>query len=380
MTFKSLPNRSFSRRAFLGSSAMAACGVAASFADDAAKFPTVDEEIRRAAGAAPLKLLFQGNTSAELVAWQKQFSTELLRRIGPHRPPTQWTSVALSTKEFDDYVREEWLLQADGVPSLPLYVLRPRTAAPADGRWPLILAVHGHGPYGNDAVAGVDTTPERAAEIKELHYDYGRQLVRRGYLVLAPCLTPFGRRLDARFQNSKQDQCGVAFVRMMMLGQTLIGANLRDLIWALDYASSRPDARADRIGCVGLSYGGRMTMLVTAVDPRVRVAVISGALNVMQERIEGAFGCGAQVIPGLLEIGDTPEIGSLIAPRPCIWEIGSKDKLLPREWAERAIARLQRAYAATGQPDNLSIHHFDGGHEWSGTTAVPLLERVLKGG
>jgi dienelactone hydrolase len=373
-------NRSTSRRRFLGTTAMALCGVAGGADNPPVRIPTVDDQVRAAAQAAPLKLVFHGSSPEELRTWQRQFSAELLQRIGPHTPPApaNWTAEALSTIEFADHFREEWLLKAEGFPSLPLYVLRP--AHPANQRLPVILAIHGHGEFGNDAVVGIDSTPERAAEIKELNYDYGRQLVRQGYLVVAPCLTPFGRRLDSRLQKSKQDQCATAFVRLLMLGQTLIGANLRDLLWSLDYVSTRTDSRPDRIGCVGLSYGGRMTMMVAALDPRIRVAVISGALNVMQERILGQYSCGAQVIPGLLEIGDTPEIGSLIAPRPCIWEVGSRDNLVARDWADQAIARLQRAYAAAGQVDQLSIHRFEGGHEWIGVTAIPLLENILKKG
>ena len=52
--------------------------------------------------------------------------------------------------------------------------------------------------------------------------------------------------------------------------------------------------------------------------PCIKVCVIAGALNVMQERISKPYGCGAQIIPGLLKYGDVPEIGSLIAPRPCV--------------------------------------------------------------
>jgi hypothetical protein len=97
----------------------------------------------------------------------------------------------------------------------------------------------------------------------------------------------------------------------------------------------------------------------------------------MQERIEAQYSCGAQVIPGLLEIGDTPEIGSLIAPRPCIWEVGSRDPLLKPKWVEVAKTRLRRAYAAAGVPDNVQFLHFEGAHVWAGTTAVPLLRSVL---
>jgi dienelactone hydrolase len=164
----------------------------------------------------------------------------------------------------------------------------------------------------------------------------------------------------------------------MFLGQTLLGANLRDAIWSLDFACQRPDARSDRVACVGLSYGGRMTMVTSALDSRIKAAVISGALNVFQERALGSgYSCGAQVIPGLLEYGDTPEIGSLIAPRACIWEIGSRDSLIVPGWSDKAIERLQRAYAASGQPDHLQIHRFEGGHQWDGATARKMLAAEL---
>lgn len=367
------------RRAFLQSLGFGGASALAMGATGLGKLPTVDEEIRRAAKAASLRLLFKGRTPGELAAWQREFSAELRKRIGPHEPPGRWSSDLLSTVECGDHVREEWLLNADGVSSLPLYILKPVAARSTD-RLPIVVALHGHGPFGHDAVVGIDDTPERAANIRKLNYDFGCQLVREGYLVVAPCLTPFGRRLDEGYGKSGTDPCAITFVRMMLLGQTLIGANLRDVKWALSYAQTRVDARRERVGCVGLSTGGRMTMLATALDERIQVAVVSGALNVMQERIENRYSCGAQVIPGLLEIGDTPEIGSLIAPRPCIWEIGSKDGLIKPDWAEAAKVRLKRAYRAAGKPDALAFHDFEGGHRWDGVTAIPLLARVLKRG
>ena len=341
------------------------------------KLPTVDEEIHRALDAAPLKMIFRGHTPDELTAWQRDFSAELRKRIGPHTPPVKWSVKVLSTRDLADHTREELLIESDGVPGLPLYVLRPKGAE--GKRLPIVLCLHGHGAFGHDAVAGVDDTPELQRTIQGSNYDYARQLVREGYLTVVPCFTPFGRRLDAKHHNDRFDACAVEFIRLSSLGRTLVGENLRDAMWALDYASTRPDGRADRIGCVGLSYGGRMTMIVAALDPRVRVAVISGALNVFQERVQGAgYSCGAQTIPGLLEIGDTPEIGSLIAPRPAIWEAGKEDALMVPGWLEKASARMQNAYDAAGKPENFQVHRFDGGHRWDGETAIPLLAKLLK--
>jgi len=121
-----------------------------------------------------------------------------------------------------------------------------------------------------------------------------------------------------------------------------------------------------------------MTMLAAALEPKIRVAVISGALNCLQERIAMRYSCGAQVIPGLLRFGDVPEIASLIAPRPCLWEVGSHDDLLPPRWVELALKRIGRAYAALGAKDQLLVDRFEGGHRWNGRLGYRLLDKILK--
>jgi hypothetical protein len=158
----------------------------------------------------------------------------------------------------------------------------------------------------------------------------------------------------------------------------LIAENLRDIYWTLNYLSQHERVDDTRLGCVGLSYGGRMTMLTTALEPRIRVAVISGALNCFQERMATGHVGGCQVIPGLLRIGDVPEIGGLIAPRSCLWEVGTRDNLVDPKWADVALARIGRAYRALGAESSLHVDRFEGAHEWHGTQAYPLLDGVLK--
>ena len=234
-----------------------------------------------------------------------------------------------------------------------------------------MLALHGHGLYGYDTVAGRDDRQGIAEAIQQSNYDYGRQLARRGYVVAVPCLTPFGRRLGDPAAYGQQDPCAVTFIRMMLLGKVLIAENLRDCLWALELLARHAQVDAKRLACVGLSYGGRMTMLTAAVEPRIRAAVVSGALNMMQERLVPAALPAAQVIPGLLQHGDVAEIGSLIAPRHCLWEVGSRDGLISPKWAQTALDRLSRAYRACGAEAHLQVDRFDGGHEWSGRSATP---------
>ncbi len=109
-------------------------------------------------------------------------------------------------------------------------------------------------------------------------------------------------------------------------------------------------------------------MLTAALEPRVRVAVVSGALNVMQERVAMKYSCGAQVIPGLLNFGDVPEIGSLIAPRACVWEVGACDGLMIPRRTDEALARMGRAYKALGAEEQLMVDRFDGGTSGAGVS------------
>jgi dienelactone hydrolase len=325
---------------------------------------------------APLSMLFRGTTANECSVWQKQFSTKLAELLGAIQPPKKWRAEEEGRREFDDHTRYDLLLHAEGVPTVPVYLLMPKYASKRN-KVPGVLCVHGHGDFGNHPIVGRTDLAGVAENIKSAHYDYGLQFVRRGYAVAAPCMTPFGRRLG-RSRSAGTDPCADAFVRMQALGQLPMAANLRDLSWSIDLLQSRPEVSADRIGCAGLSYGGRMTMLATAMDRRIKVACVSGALNLLQERIMQRYSCGSQIIPGLLKYGDYSEIGSLIAPRPAVWEVGAKDGLITPSWADLFKQRLQKAYAACGKRQNLQFDHYDGGHRWNGELAYPLFDKVLK--
>jgi dienelactone hydrolase len=335
----------------------------------------IDKRIRKLAEAAPLAMQFRGTSADDCRRWQVEFAGKLNALLGPYQPPKSWRVIVERSVQLADHRREELVLVAEGHPPLPMYLLVPKGEVKSR---PGVVAVHGHGPFGYDPVVGRELTPGIDNAIKSANYDYGRQLVHRGYVVAAPCLTPFGRRLgDGKSYARGTDACGITFIRLQLLGKVLMAENLRDILWSLEMLARHESVDAARLGCVGLSYGGRMTMLAAALEPRIKVAVISGALNCMQERIEGRYGCGAQVIPGLLQFGDVPEIGSLIAPRPCLWEVGNRDTLLPAPWVDKALERIARAYTALGAKDRLMVDRFDGGHRWHGAEAERLLERVL---
>lgn len=369
--------RSFLKAALLASAPCLASGPRSWAAEDASLPGDVHESIQALCGKAELSMLFDGTTAEECRSWQRQFRAKLTELLGDVSTPSEWTAEETGRQELADHVRYELVLHAEGVPRLPVYLLTPLKAS-ADSPSPGVLCVHGHGNYGHHPVAGRTDLEGVAQQIERVKYDYGLQFVRRGYVVAAPCMIPFGDRVD-RSQYGNEDPCAVTFVRMMALGKLPMAANLRDLRWCLDLLQSRPEVNGDRIGCAGLSYGGRMTMLVSAMDERIRVAAPSGAFNLLQERMSIPHSCGSQIIPGLLKYGDFSEIGGLIAPRHCVWEIGSDDSLVSHRWAVLFRQRLERVYKALGMEDRLHFDNFEGGHQWNGRVAYPIFDKVLRG-
>ncbi|MEW6307313.1 MAG: alpha/beta hydrolase family protein [Verrucomicrobiota bacterium] len=364
-----------SRRNFVRAALLGCAGLTSRvFGADTSGSLLVDPRMRRLAADAPLAMQFRGESASDAREWQRVFRTQLETLLGSYRPPKQWDSVLERTVELPDHIREERLLTATGRDPVPVYLLRPRGAT--TGKRAGILAIHGHG-MGYDTIAGRDETPALKAELERFRYDYGLQLARRGYVVVAPCLTPFGRRLATDITTPRGDACEVTQLRLLMLGRNLMTENLRDCLWAFEFLIAQPDVHRERLGCVGLSLGGRMTMLTTAVEPRLKVAVMAGSLNCLQERVMSKSVGGCQTIPGLLNFGDVPEIAGLIAPRPILWTVGDRDKLIDKGWAEKALARIRRVYRALGAENDVAVHEFSGGHEWNGEKAYPLLDRVL---
>lgn len=373
-----------SRRRFLAAApaatfaAASAVRLVAAGAEPSDEVLPIDERLSRLEEAAPLAMQFRGQSADEARRWQAEFAAKLRELLGPHRPPKEWTCVLEKRVELPAHVREQRLLIAEGVAPVPFHLLLPR--GDAGGVPPQragILALHGHGDFGHDSVAGIDDSPAQRAEIDKFQYDYGLKLVERGYVVAAPCLTPFGRRLGTN-KLKRGDACTLVNLQLQHLGKLLIAENLRDCLWTLDFLAQHEAVDARRLGCVGLSYGGRMTTFAAALEPRIRVAVIGGAMNMFQERAMSGSTAGCQVIPGLLNYGDMPEVAGLIAPRPCVWTVGETDRLLDPAWAEKFRQRQGRVYAALGAADQVVVDRFAGGHEWHGEVAYPILERALR--
>jgi len=314
-------------------------------------------------------LSFKANTVEEWKEWRKALKEELIELLGgfPERKCPLNPEV-LEVVEFDDYVMEKVIYDTEPNFSVPAYVLIPKNKR---GKLKAVFCLHGHGRGKVDVVGLAKDEIERQRYILPLNYDYGLQLVKRGFFVLAPDGRCFG-------ELSKDGvTCDWGFKSSLLLGKTLVGLRVWDAIRSIDYLQSRPEVDPGKIACLGLSWGGTWTAYTSALDERVKVAVISGYFSTFRDMLIERSCCPCQYIPRILKYADFPDIVALIAPRPLLIEYGRRDPLYTYSFVVKAYEKLKRVYKLLGVEDRLDIDIFDGAHMFCGRKALPWLEKWL---
>jgi len=230
-----------------------------------------------------------------------------------------------------------------------LYRPAPASGVSTPRAHPAILVTHGHG----DPAAGVRPAP-----------GYQRlcaSLARAGAVVLMIDMVGYG---EAQQFPHKSD--------------IALGLQLWNGLRALDYLESLPDVDASRLGMTGQSGGGTQTILLAAVDPRVRVSV---PVTMVSAHFYGGCACesGMPVHRGPDFETNNAEIAALAAPRPqLLVSVGG-------DWTKNTPAvefpYVQRVYTLLGAPQAVAnVHLPDERHDYGPSkrrAAVAFLRREL---
>jgi dienelactone hydrolase len=298
-------------------------------------------------------------------SWRPRCEGRLRQLLGPEPARVPLDLEVTESVACDGYRRDRVVYDTEDLMAVPAYLLVP------DGRTepgPAVLACHGHGP-GKSLVCGLAETPAPNG-------DYAVQLVRRGYVVLAPDLRCFGERQD--WNPEDHYACDTNLVHAVMAGWSPLTQNLWDLARSLDVLEAHPLVDPTRIGAVGLSLGGTMTLFLAATDSRVAAAVVSGFLSSWGEAHKVPWNmCGSQVLPGMLGRIEHVDLGALVAPRPLLVETGTEDLIYPLAAASASMDALAILYDGMGVPRALRHDVFEGDHQWHGVGAFEFLERWI---
>lgn len=336
----------------------------------AQRFLTVEQGVEQLLKATP-PLHFDGTGKTEWEKWRETFRNNLVNDLGPSPEALPLEVETLEQIQFDGYTREKIIFNPDPFSSIPAYVLIP-DGATAENPAPAVLCAHGHG-VGKDGAVGI---------IDDYQKQYAVELAQRGFVTIAPDWRCFGERKDRDewARRPGRDGCNIAYLAFGYFGYQLLQLNISDGQRCLDYLQSRPEVDDRRLGCMGCSFGGTMTTYISAMDQRVKAAVIvcylSTLTDALNDRGRGNT-CGSQFMFGLRKAGDIADVAGLIAPRACMVQIGSDDMCFIEADALEAFRQVEKIYAASGRSDKLVLDHFQGEHEINLETGIKFLQERL---
>ena len=143
--------------------------------------------------------------------------------------------------------------------------------------------------------------------------------------------------------------------------QSVMGLQTWNSIRSLDFLLSLPEIDPERVAMTGSSGGGTQTMLLAAVDDRLR---LSFPVVMVSTAMQGGCTCENA---SLLRIGTgNVELAALFAPKP--QGMNTADDWT-RELATKGFPQLQRLYELLGAKDNVMLHrgeHFP--HNYNAVT------------
>lgn len=261
----------------------------------------------------------------------------------------------LNTRSSGTLKHEDYRIEKIIYESLPHFYVTANVYVPTHGSppFPAVLMPIGHWEGGKEG--------DRQIAIG---------LAKKGIIALEYDPIGQGERLqyyDPDLGTSKLGSCTTEHSHMngqtLLIGDNFARYRIFDGIRGIDYLQSRNDVDRERIGCAGCSGGGTLTAYISAIDDRVKVAMIACYINSWLNLLAGPGPQdGEQVFPRFLTEGmDIPDFAEAFAPKPMLLESTRLD-FFPLAGAERAYGEAKRFYSVFGAEDHVSWFVGPGGH------------------
>ncbi|WP_338777330.1 dienelactone hydrolase family protein [Metabacillus sp. FJAT-52054] len=275
----------------------------------------------------------------------------------------------------DVYVRKHLKYATADGEEVPALLLLPD--APAE-KLPGILALHPTNANGKNDIAHPSGRKDR---------QYGIELVKKGYAVLAPDTITAGERIE---KGDEAFQTKNFYSRYPE--RTAVGKMLADHRQGAEVLASLKEVDQDRIGVIGHSLGGYNAYFLATLDQRIKAAVCSCGFSMFAGDPElhrwgkRDWFSHFPVISEWMERSEVPfdfhEILSLCAPMPLFLWMGRNDPVFPH-WKEglKGIIEVQKVYDVLGQNDSFEWVIGSSGHEFPPAIrehSFQFLDRHLK--
>ena len=328
---------------------------------------------------APMKFSFDKWQKKDFKKWQKEFRARLADKLGITRLQTRFkahipvVNMANDLEDCGTYTRQRGTIMTEpGVP-LPFIILVPKEL---NDKAPLVLTLQGHS-KNPELFAGVytDETERYKGEVGERNI--GVQAVEHGCIAIVPTTRAFGetRTMEDK-KNDRLSSCNTYLKRDILVGRTVIGDRVWDVMKILDWALKELPVDKKAVVVTGNSGGGTTTLFAGAIDTRIQYTIPGSYFCTFNASIGNLYHCDCNYIPGILDLGELSDIAGLTAPRVFRAIHGVKDPMFPIEGTREAFKDLMKIYEASGFPQNCSLYEGPEGHRYYKDGIWPFLKSI----
>lgn len=314
---------------------------------------------------------------SDVAAWQRRLRRKLRLLLGYAPGPKGALNVrALWTREHPLGVIEKIVFTSEPFVDVPAYVCLPKNAPPP---YTFMICLQGHS-TGMHVSIGVQREDETQPFDSPGDRDFALGCMARGIAALCIEQRSFGERREQAQKRVSAHNCHDAAMQALLVGKTLIGERVYDVERGIDYLATREDVNMRRVGLMGNSGGGTITVYAAALLPRLAFAMPSCAFCTFRDSIGAIYHCADNYVPGILKVADMGDVLGLFAPRPLVVVAGRDDDIFPIGGVQEAFAQLRRIYAAAGAEDSCRLIIGEGGHRFYAADAWPVMLDFIQGG
>jgi len=288
---------------------------------DSKETPTVE-----ALAAPPAEELLCTNTGQVADSLGGETVSSLNRSDAPQSRPKPVLATKAKLAEFRDgmvaEVRAELGVDENGEASAPAVTVvseEPRSGykvqtlrfpGAAGVRWPALLAI----PDGAGKKPAILLPGPEPPSDQELS-----RLARAGNIVFAPQLPPGEKDVEGT-KSALQGPFYMATLRAFLVGKTLVGMRVDDVLRAVAWLSERDDVDAAQLSAQGTGPMGIVLLHAAVLEPRIQSITLDRMLVSYRDAVEEPVtqDQAQSVIPGVLRHYDLDDLVMAMAPRTVV--------------------------------------------------------------
>ncbi|MCH7903564.1 MAG: prolyl oligopeptidase family serine peptidase [Armatimonadetes bacterium] len=306
-------------------------------------------EIMRSFLAKKVKAAASQPTPGSLEEFEKERERrreELMRGLGldPLPPRTPLNARVTGVIKRDGYRIEKIVFESR--PNFPVTAHLYVPEGSDEKKFPVIVNPHGHWRHKK-----AEPVVQKRAIAQALH----------GYLAMvvdSPGSSFEGDApIERRWAGTHHD------LRLILGSSNATAIYVWDLMRALDYLETRPDADMSRVGITGASGGGLATVYAFAADDRFGCAVPVVYATSME--VNPVNGCLCNHVPATLQVGDRSDVLAIRAPAPVLIIGAQEDREFPPEGTRRTGEKLKESWSLFGAEADARWKLFDGPHDYN---------------